>query len=91
MADLVMVGAGPQALALSCLLLQKRSRLQRRLRPGERILADQIWLATGHRQGVSQQPLLQQLHQQHPIELVDDWPVLGPDLGWPGTLVHLMG
>jgi len=32
MADLVMVGAGPQALALSCLLLQKRSRLQRRLR-----------------------------------------------------------
>jgi len=32
MADLVMVGAGPQALALSCLLLQKRSRLHRRLR-----------------------------------------------------------
>jgi len=27
-----MVGAGPQALTLSCLLLQKRSRLQRRLR-----------------------------------------------------------
>jgi len=32
MADLVMVGAGPQALTLSCLLLQKRPRLQRRLR-----------------------------------------------------------
>jgi hypothetical protein len=39
----------------------------------------------------SQQPLLQQLYQQHPIELVDDWPVLGPDLSWPGTPVHLMG
>ena len=32
MADLVMVGAGPQALTLSCLVLQKRPRLQRRLR-----------------------------------------------------------
>jgi len=32
MAELVMVGAGPQALTLSCLLLQKLSRLQRRLR-----------------------------------------------------------
>jgi cation diffusion facilitator CzcD-associated flavoprotein CzcO len=58
---------------------------------GQQLAADRIWLATGHRQGVSQQPLLQQLHQQQPIELVDDWPVLGPDLGWPGTLVHLMG
>ena len=32
MADLLMVGAGPQALALSCLLLQKRPPLHRRLR-----------------------------------------------------------
>ncbi len=32
MADIVIVGAGPQALTLSCLLLQKRPRLQRRLR-----------------------------------------------------------
>jgi len=31
MADIVIVGAGPQALTLSCLLLQKRPRLQRRL------------------------------------------------------------
>lgn len=58
---------------------------------GQRLSADRIWLATGHRQGVSQQLLLQQLHQQQPIELVDDWPVLGPDLRWPGTPVHLMG
>jgi cation diffusion facilitator CzcD-associated flavoprotein CzcO len=58
---------------------------------GQRLSADRIWLATGHRQGVSQHPLLQQLHQQQPIELVDDWPVLGPDLRWPGTTVHLMG
>lgn len=58
---------------------------------GQRLSADRIWLATGHRQGVSQHPLLQQVYEQHPIELVDDWPVLGPDLRWPGTPVHLMG
>jgi len=32
MADLVMVGAGPQALTLSCLVLQKRPLVRRRLR-----------------------------------------------------------
>jgi cation diffusion facilitator CzcD-associated flavoprotein CzcO len=53
--------------------------------------ANRIWLATGHRQGVSQHPLLRQLHEQRPIELVDDWPVLDPDLSWPGTVVHVMG
>jgi cation diffusion facilitator CzcD-associated flavoprotein CzcO len=58
---------------------------------GQQLSADRIWLATGHRQGVSQHPLLQKLYKQHPIELVDDWPVLGPDLRWPGTHVHLMG
>ena len=58
---------------------------------GLRLCADRIWLATGHRQGVSQQPLLRQLHAQQPIELVDNWPVLSPDLRWPGTCVHLMG
>jgi len=31
MADLVMVGAGPQALTLCCLVLQKRPRLRRHL------------------------------------------------------------
>jgi cation diffusion facilitator CzcD-associated flavoprotein CzcO len=58
---------------------------------GQQLAADRIWLATGHRQGVSQHPLLRQLHQQRPIELVDDWPVLSSDLSWPGTLVHVMG
>ena len=58
---------------------------------GQHLCADRIWLATGHDQGVSRHPLLRQLHQQRPIELVDDWPVLGPDLSWPGTPVHVMG
>jgi cation diffusion facilitator CzcD-associated flavoprotein CzcO len=58
---------------------------------GSRLEADRIWLATGHRLGVSHQPLLRQLHSQRPIELLEDWPVLGEDLRWPGTHVHLMG
>jgi hypothetical protein len=58
---------------------------------GSPLTADRIWLATGHRLGVTHQPLLRQLHRQRPIELVHDWPVLGHDLRWPGTDVHLMG
>ena len=58
---------------------------------GRSLLADRIWLATGHNLGVSLQPLLRQLHKQQQIELVDDWPVLSDDLRWPGTNVHLMG
>ena len=34
---------------------------------------------------------MRQLQAQQPIELVDNWPVLSPDLRWPGTCVHLMG
>ncbi len=58
---------------------------------GGRLTVDRIWLATGHRQGVSQHPLLRQLQDQRPAELIHDWPVLGPDLSWPGTPVHVMG
>ncbi|MXZ82333.1 MAG: lysine N(6)-hydroxylase/L-ornithine N(5)-oxygenase family protein [Synechococcus sp. SB0666_bin_14] len=58
---------------------------------GTQLLADRIWLATGHNLGVSRQPLLRQLHKQQQIQLVDDWPVLSHDLRWPGTNVHLMG
>jgi cation diffusion facilitator CzcD-associated flavoprotein CzcO len=58
---------------------------------GHQLCADRIWLATGHRQGVSQHPLLRQLQQQRPIDLINDWPVLNPDLSWPGSAVHVMG
>ncbi len=58
---------------------------------GCRHRADRLWLATGHRQGVSQHPLLRQLLDQKPIELINDFPVLTSDLRWPGTNVHLMG
>jgi hypothetical protein len=58
---------------------------------GHGLEVDRIWLATGHRQGVSQQPLLRQLQQQRPIDLVNDWPVLAADLRWPGSAVHVMG
>ncbi|AFY27589.1 FAD/NAD(P)-binding protein [Cyanobium gracile] len=60
-------------------------------RDGSRHCADRLWLATGHHQGVSHQPLLRQLQAQRPLALVDDWPVLSGDLCWPGTRVHLMG
>jgi cation diffusion facilitator CzcD-associated flavoprotein CzcO len=58
---------------------------------GHGLEVDRIWLATGHRQGVSQHPLLRQLQEQRPIDLVNDWPVLASDLRWPGSAVHVMG
>jgi hypothetical protein len=58
---------------------------------GHGLEVDRIWLATGHRQGVSQHPLLRQLQEQSPIDLVNDWPVLASDLRWPGSAVHVMG
>ena len=58
---------------------------------GTHLSADRLWLATGQRLGVSQCPLMRQLHQQRPAPLVGDWPVLGPDLSWPGTSVSVMG
>jgi cation diffusion facilitator CzcD-associated flavoprotein CzcO len=58
---------------------------------GHGLEVDRIWLATGHRQGVSQHPLLRQLQQQRPIDLSNDWPVLASDLSWPGSTVHVMG
>jgi len=60
-------------------------------RNGDELQAERIWLATGQRLGVSQQPLLRQLQQQCPIALVHDHPVLASDLRWPGTSVHVMG
>ena len=58
---------------------------------GHQLMVDRIWLATGHRQGVSQHPLLRQIQEQRPIDLVNDWPVLSTDLSWPGSPVHVMG
>ncbi|QEY33545.1 FAD-dependent oxidoreductase [Synechococcus sp. RSCCF101] len=64
---------------------------QVRCRTGSALVADRIWLATGHQLGVSHHPLLRQLRRQTPLELVDDWPVLTSDLRLPGTAVHVMG
>ncbi|MCP9888189.1 SidA/IucD/PvdA family monooxygenase [Cyanobium sp. ATX 6A2] len=58
---------------------------------GSALTVERIWLATGHQQGVSHQPLLRQLQRQRPLELVDDWPVLSPELGWGGAGVFVMG
>jgi cation diffusion facilitator CzcD-associated flavoprotein CzcO len=58
---------------------------------GQALRANRIWLATGHHLAVSHHPLLSQLQKQRPIQLVDDWPVLGDSLQWPGTPVHVMG
>lgn len=58
---------------------------------GSRQPAHRLLLATGQHQGISHHPLLRQLLDQQPIELIDDLPVLTSDLRLPGTNIHLMG
>ena len=58
---------------------------------GSRQPAHRLWLATGQHQGLSHHPLLRQLLDQQPIELIDDFPVLTTDLRLPGTNIHVMG
>jgi FAD-NAD(P)-binding len=52
---------------------------------------DRIWLATGHRFDANRHPLLQSVHVQYPIELVQGLPVLDEALSWPGCDLFIMG
>ena len=58
---------------------------------GPEIAADHIWLGTGYAYDVHTEPLTAGLVAETPVEVVDELPVLGPDLSWGGTSVHLSG
>jgi len=61
-----------------------------RMARGERHF-DRIWLATGHALDVDGEPLLADVAQQRPAQIVDGLPVLDSACRWPGTRLHLMG
>ena len=52
---------------------------------------DRIWLATGTALDVAVHPLLQEVIQQYPPEIVHGLPVLDQHLRWPGCELFLMG
>jgi hypothetical protein len=61
------------------------------LEGGRRLAADHVWLATGHRFDVREDPLLAGLLGQVPVPVVDGLPVLDDHLSWGGSAVHVTG
>jgi hypothetical protein len=53
--------------------------------------ADAVWVATGGRIDVTDDPLCVRLVDEHPTPVADGLAVLDDDLSWPGTGVHLVG
>ncbi|SOE02228.1 FAD/NAD(P)-binding protein [Blastococcus haudaquaticus] len=62
-----------------------------RLTDGGELAADHVWLGTGYAQDVRADPVTARLLDEVPVDVVAGLPVLGPDLSWGGTSVHLSG
>lgn len=52
---------------------------------------DHIWLATGTKLDVTQQPILKEVLNTHPLEIVNGLPVLDEYLRWSGCQLFIMG
>lgn len=52
---------------------------------------DRIWLATGTRFDVTQDPLFAELLEAYPIQVVNGLPVLDPCLRWSNSELYVMG
>ncbi|XP_066561943.1 uncharacterized protein LOC136750784 [Amia ocellicauda] len=58
----------------------------------ERWSGDRIWLATGCKLDVNQDPLLSEVMREFPIQVLDGWPSVSENLQWsPGCALYLMG
>jgi cation diffusion facilitator CzcD-associated flavoprotein CzcO len=58
---------------------------------GSTVTADAVWLATGGRVDVTEDPLCASLVASRPTAFAGGLPELAADLSWPGTNVHLTG
>ncbi|XP_053532515.1 uncharacterized protein zgc:113276 isoform X3 [Ictalurus punctatus] len=59
---------------------------------GEKWTGDRIWLATGCKLDVNQDPLLSDIKKHFPIQVLEGWPCISETLQWaPGCPVYLMG
>ncbi|KAI5629867.1 hypothetical protein C0J50_10404, partial [Silurus asotus] len=59
---------------------------------GQKWTGDRIWLATGCKLDVNQDPLLSDIKKQFPIQVLEGWPCISETLRWsPECPVYLMG
>ncbi|KAG7231657.1 hypothetical protein INR49_004160 [Caranx melampygus] len=53
---------------------------------------DRIWLATGCKLDVTQDPLLSEVMEEFPVQVLDGWPCIAESLQWTdGCPLYLMG
>ncbi|XP_060715772.1 uncharacterized protein zgc:113276 isoform X2 [Tachysurus vachellii] len=59
---------------------------------GEKWTGDRIWLATGCKLDVNQDPLLSDIKKHFPVQVLEGWPCISETLQWaPACPVYLMG
>ncbi|XP_053176713.1 uncharacterized protein zgc:113276 [Scomber japonicus] len=62
------------------------------LSTGHQWTGDMIWLATGCKLDVKQDPLLSEVMREFPIQVIDGWPCISESLQWAeGCPLYLMG
>ncbi|KAL7406210.1 hypothetical protein ABVT39_015515 [Epinephelus coioides] len=62
------------------------------LSTGDHWTGDMIWLATGCKLDVKQDPLLSEVMKEFPIQVLDGWPCISESLQWAeGCPLYLMG
>ncbi|XP_054627976.1 uncharacterized protein zgc:113276 [Dunckerocampus dactyliophorus] len=62
------------------------------LNNGEHWTGDMVWLATGCKLDVKQDPLLSEVMKKFPIQVLDGWPCISESLQWTeGCPLYLMG
>ncbi|XP_040895497.1 uncharacterized protein zgc:113276 isoform X2 [Toxotes jaculatrix] len=62
------------------------------LSDGDHWTGDMIWLATGCKLDVKQDPLLSEVIKEFPIQVIDGWPCISESLQWAeGCPLYLMG
>ncbi|XP_075996398.1 uncharacterized protein LOC142990482 [Genypterus blacodes] len=62
------------------------------LSSGGRWSGDRIWLATGCKLDVNQDPLLSEVMKEFPIQVIDGWPCITESLQWAaGCPLYVMG
>uniref|UniRef100_A0A4W6CKL4 Zgc:113276 n=1 Tax=Lates calcarifer TaxID=8187 RepID=A0A4W6CKL4_LATCA len=62
------------------------------LSTGDHWTGDMIWLATGCKLDVKQDPLLSEVMKEFPVQVIDGWPCISESLQWAeGCPLYLMG
>ncbi|XP_030627968.1 uncharacterized protein LOC115810180 [Chanos chanos] len=70
----------------------QNQRWQLSLSCGQQWAGERIWLATGCKLDVNQDPMLSDVIKEFPVQVIEGWPCISETLQWaPGCPLYLMG